>query len=96
MWLIAVVIVGPLMALMAVNASIMISSRVTDPRVAEQLSMVVIVPVLALFFGQISGLFIINSTLILLIAVILVLVDILLVYVAVKVFQRENILTRWK
>ena len=36
MWLIAVVIVGPLMALMAVNASIMISSRVTDPRVAEQ------------------------------------------------------------
>ena len=96
MWLIAVVIVGPLMALMAVNASIMISSRVTDPRVAEQLSMVVIVPVLALFFGQISGLFIINSTLILLIAVILVLVDILLVYMAVKVFQRENILTRWK
>jgi ABC-2 type transport system permease protein len=96
MWLIAVVIVGPLMALMAVNASIMISSRVTDPRVAEQLSMVVIVPVLALFFGQISGLFIINSTIILLIAVILVLVDILLVYMAVKVFQRENILTRWK
>ena len=96
MWLIAVVIVGPLMALMAVNASIMISSRVTDPRVAEQLSMVVIVPVLALFFGQISGLFFINSNIILIIAVILILVDILLVYLAVKVFQRENILTRWK
>ena len=96
MWLIAVVIVGPLMALMAVNASIMVSSRVTDPRVAEQLSMVVIVPVLALFFGQISGLFIINSTLILIIAVVLVLIDILLVYLAVRVFQRENILTRWK
>jgi ABC-2 type transport system permease protein len=96
MWWIAVIVVGPLMALMAVNASIMVSSRVTDPRVAEQLSMVVIVPVLALFFGQISGLFILNTTLILIIAVVLVVIDILLVYFAVQVFQRENIITRWK
>ncbi len=95
-WLIAVFIVGPLMALLAIMVSIIVSSRVNDPRVAEQLSMVVIVPLLAVFFGQMSGLFIINRQLILLIAVILVGLDLITGYLAVRLFQREVILTRWK
>ena len=95
-WLIAVFVVGPLLAIMAVNVSIMVSSRVNDPRVAEQLSMVVIIPVMAVFFGQLAGLFIINRQLILVAMVILAIVDVALVYVAVSLFQRETILTRWK
>jgi ABC-2 type transport system permease protein len=43
----------------------MVSSRVNDPRVAEQLSTIVIVPVLGLFFGQIAGLIFINKSVIL-------------------------------
>lgn len=96
MWLMAVLLVGPLLAIMAVNASIMVSSRVNDPRVAEQLSMVVIVPILGLFFGQISGLFFINRQIILVMAAILLVLDLGLVYLAVQFFQRETILTRWK
>jgi ABC-2 type transport system permease protein len=95
-WLIAIGLVGPLMALMAIMVSIIVSSRVNDPRVAEQLSMVVIVPVLAIFFGQMSGLFIVNRQLILLIAVALVAVNFMVGYLAVRLFQREVILTRWK
>ena len=96
MWLLAVFVVGPLMAVLSVNFSIMVSSRVNDPRVAEQLSAVVIVPLLAIFFGQISGLFFLNSMLILLFSVVLVLIDGVVVYLAVRLFQRETILTRWK
>jgi len=96
MWLIAVFIAGPLLAVLSVNFSIMVSSRVNDPRVAEQLSAVVILPLLAVFFGQIAGLFILNSTLILIMCVVLLLVDILMVYLAIRMFQRETILTRWK
>ncbi|NJD58513.1 MAG: ABC transporter [Anaerolineales bacterium] len=96
MWLIAVLVAGPLMAVLSVNFSIMVSSRVNDPRVAEQLSAVVILPLLAIFFGQIAGLFVLNSALILVMCVILFLVDILMVYLAVRLFQRETILTRWK
>ncbi len=95
-WLLAVFLVGPLLALMAVNFSVMVSSRVNDPRVAEQLSALIIVPVLAIFFGQLSGLFILNRQLILLIAVVLVVIDAILVYLSVRLFQRETILTRWK
>jgi len=96
MWLIAIFIAGPLMAVLSVNFSIMVSSRVNDPRVAEQLSAVVILPLLAVFFGQIAGLFILNSTLVLFICLALVFIDILMVYLAVRLFQRETILTRWK
>jgi ABC-2 type transport system permease protein len=96
MWLLAIFLVGPLMALLSVNFSIMVSSRVNDPRVAEQLSAVVILPLLGLFFGQISGLFYLNSQLILGMAAVLVVVDIILIYLAVRLFDRETILTRWK
>jgi ABC-2 type transport system permease protein len=95
-WLLAVILVGPLMALMAVSFSMMVSSRVNDPRVAEQFSMVIILPVLAVFFGQIAGLFVVNSFLVLVAAAVLVVLDALLIYFAVHMFQREAILTRWK
>ena len=95
-WLLAVFVVGPLMALLAVSVSIMVSSKVNDPRVAEQISMVVLIPLLAVFFGQLAGLFIINRQLILAAAVALALVDAVAVYLAVRLFQRETILTRWK
>ena len=96
MWLLAVLLVGPLMAVLSVNFSIMVSSRVNDPRVAEQVSTVVILPLLALFFGQIAGWFFLNKTLVLIIALALAVIDVGLVYLAVRMFQRENILTRWK
>ena len=96
MWLIAVIVVGPLMAVAAVNVSIIVSSRVSDPRTAEQVSMVIIVPLLGFFFGQMAGLFLLDTRLILAVAVVLVLVDIGLVYLGVGMFQRETILTKWK
>src|SRR4030066_2569370 len=96
MWLIAIFLAGPLAARLSVNFSIMVSSRVNDPRVAEQLSAVVIVPLMAVFFGQITGFLILNSTLILIMCLILLLLDALMVYTSIRLFQRETILTRWK
>jgi ABC-2 type transport system permease protein len=95
-WLIAIFIAGPLLALLAVIFSLMVSSRVNDPRVAEQISMVMILPVLAGFFGQISGLFILNKQIIIVVALTLFALDALMVFLATKLFQRESILTRWK
>jgi ABC-2 type transport system permease protein len=95
-WLIAIFIVGPLLALLAVVFSLMISSRVNDPRVAEQISMVIILPVLAGFFGQVAGLFVLNKQIISVVAVVMLFLDMLMVYLATRVFQREQILTRWK
>ena len=95
-WLIAIFIIGPLMALSAVSFSIIVSSRVNDPRVAEQVSMIIILPVLAAFFGQMAGIIVLNITFMLVSTLVLGLVDALLVYLSIRLFQRETIITRWK
>lgn len=95
-WLVAIFAVGPLLAVLAVTFSLMISSRVNDPRVAEQISMVIILPVLVGFFGQVAGFFILNKQIITIVAIFLLLLDALMVYLSTRVFEREQILTRWK
>jgi ABC-2 type transport system permease protein len=96
MWWLAILLIGPLLAILSVNFSIMVSSRVNDPRVAEQLSAVIILPLLAIFFGQLFGVIIINRQLVLALAAGLFIIDIAMVYLAIRLFQRETILTRWK
>jgi ABC-2 type transport system permease protein len=96
LWLLAVFVLGPLLTILSVCTAIIISSRVTDPRVAEQLSAVVILPIILLLVGQSMGLIILNGQIVVLGAVIVSIVDIILLFVAVKAFQRETILTKWK
>ncbi len=96
MWYIAMAIVAPLMTVLSVSVAIIISSRVSDPRAAEQIGMLVMVPLILLFFGQIFGLIPLNTLTMLLLGVIILAVDAALVGLGVKLFQRETILTRWK
>ncbi|MEJ2562757.1 MAG: hypothetical protein P8Z42_08705, partial [Anaerolineales bacterium] len=95
-WLTAIFVVCTLLSIAAVSVAVMVSSRANDPRVAEQLSMLVILPLLGVFFGQITGLFFINDRLILWMAAVLLVIDAGLVALATHLFQRETILTRWK
>jgi ABC-2 type transport system permease protein len=96
LWLSAIFVVGPLLALAGVSLAVMISSRVTDPRVAEQISAVFVLPILGLFVAQSAGLVFVNEQLILWMVVGLLILDVGLFAFASQLFQRESILTRWK
>jgi ABC-2 type transport system permease protein len=96
LWLMAIIIVGPLLAIFGVSLAVMISSRVTDPRIAEQVSAVFILPMVGLFVAQSLGLIFVNEQIILWMALILLVLDIGMLFFATQLFQRENILTRWK
>jgi ABC-2 type transport system permease protein len=96
LWLVAVFLLGPLLTILSVCTAIIISSRVTDPRVAEQLSAVVILPIILLLVGQSMGLIILDGQIVVLGAVIVTIIDAILLFIAVKAFQRETILTKWK
>jgi ABC-2 type transport system permease protein len=74
----------------------MISSRASDPRVAEQLSALIVLPLILLVIGQSVGLILIDSRVILIIGVIVAVLDVVLVIITVQLFERETILTRWK
>jgi ABC-2 type transport system permease protein len=95
-WLSAVFVVGPLLTILAVCIAIMVSSRVSDPRVAEQLAGVIGLPLILLLTGQSIGFFIINRNMIVAAAAVIALIDVGLVYLSIKTFERETILTRWK
>ena len=95
-WLMAVFVVGPLLALAGVSVAVMVSSRATDPRAAEQTSMLVFLPILLIFVAQVAGLILIDARLVLLMALALVVIDAVLLTAAARLFQREVILTRWK
>jgi ABC-2 type transport system permease protein len=84
------------MTVLSVSVAIIISSRVNDPRAAEQIGMLVMLPILLIFFGSIFGLFTLTTVTMFLFGVATFLVDIGLVLLSVKLFQRETILTRWK
>jgi ABC-2 type transport system permease protein len=95
-WLLAIFVVAPLLTILSTCVAVIVSSRVTDPRVAEQLAAVVILPLILLIVGQSMGLVLIDRQLMILIGVIVLVLDAVLVYLAIRLFQRETILTRWK
>lgn len=96
MWLGAIFLLGPLLATAGVSVAVMVSSRVNDPRVAEQVSSLVMIPIFGLFMGQTFGLFQMSNSLVLWTVLVMFTVDAVLLYFAIQLFQRENILTRWK
>ena len=96
LWILAIFVVGPLLTLLAVSIAIMISSRVSDPRVAEQISMLIILPIVLGVVGQSAGLVLIDRQFVLVVALVVSIIDVVLVYLGIQAFQRETILTRWK
>jgi ABC-2 type transport system permease protein len=95
-WLVAIFIIGPLLSILSVNFALIVSSRVTDPRVAEQISAVLIVPILGFIFGQLAGVILADLKFMAYTALVLVGLDVALVYLGARLFQRETILTKWK
>lgn len=95
-WLIAILLVAPLLTMLSACVAIIISSRATDPRVAEQLSALVLLPIILLVIGQSVGLILIDRDIMLIVLAVVVVLDAALLYLAVRLFQRETILTRWR
>jgi ABC-2 type transport system permease protein len=91
-----VFLLGPLAALAALQMAVCVSSRVNDARTAQQIGVTVILPIVGLFIGQIAGVFTLTAQVIGLISLALVALNLVLMIVAIRIFDRETILTRWK
>jgi ABC-2 type transport system permease protein len=94
-WLTVLALCTPLLALIAIAAMVAISSRVSDPRTAQQFSAWVVVPFLAVFFGQIAGVLILSPLIAIVAAIMLAVIAGLAVWGVTALFQREVILTKW-
>jgi ABC-2 type transport system permease protein len=88
--------IGPLAALAALQATIAVSSRVNDPRSAQQIAVLLVLPLVAMVVGQIAGAFVLTTAVLAGVAAGLALLWLLLLMLSVALFDRENILTRWR
>ena len=87
----------PLAAIMSVEWNVIVSARVSDVRVAQQIGILVMIPFGGIYVAGELNLIPLGSTInLLIIAGILLVVDLLLLYIAKATFQREEILTKWK
>jgi ABC-2 type transport system permease protein len=92
-----VFIMGPLAALLGLQLAVCASSRVNDPRSAQQLgALIIILPIAALQIAQFIGGVVLTPAMIVAIAVALCAGNAVLMSIAVRLFDRESILTRWK
>ena len=95
-WFLSLFLLTPGVALLSFLLGVVGSSRAKDTKSAQNTSLLIILPVLAIVAVQITGQVWFTSLLTLALAIIILVVDFLLLRVAVKLFQREAIVVKWR
>jgi ABC-2 type transport system permease protein len=95
-WLAGVFLLGPSVGLASVVAGVITSARVSDPRVAQQIGGVIIVPIVAVTLLQATGTLLVGASGYVLLALIILVISLVGLRVGVRLFEREAILTRWR
>jgi ABC-2 type transport system permease protein len=80
---------------MSVLACVLVSSKVSDVRAAQQLGGFVVMPVVVLMVGVLSGFIFLSPVMIFIFAGLYGCLDLGLFYFVKAIFNRETILTKW-
>lgn len=94
-YLILLILMAPVLTLTPVALTVMASSRFNEPRAAAQVSSAIFI-VLMLIFSTVGRGQVISPLASLLSTMVMTVVGIILFWIAIGIFQRETILTRWK
>ena len=95
-WIVGMALLSPLLALLSVFSGVIVSSRMNDPRAAQQVTGIFVVPIVALSIVVLAGKIFLSVAMVVMAAAVTLALDCLALYFAIKLFQRETILTRWK
>lgn len=93
-WLVSILVAAPLFAVMSVYLSTVVSSRMNDIRAAQQVSAVFIIPIMSVFILELFGYISLTLEILVMISVFVGIADLFLIKASVKIFNREEILTR--
>ena len=95
-WLFGCLVLSPLLALFGNAMAVVVSARVLDPRAAQNIAAMTVMPLLGLVAGQLAGKVSLGPRFYFAFAAGAALADVLLFVLAVKWFDRERLLTRWR
>lgn len=94
-WILSIILLAPTACFMSILACVIISSKVTDVRAAQQIGGFVVMPVILLMLGVLSGLILLSPFMVLVVAGIYSGIDLGLFFIARAMFNREDILVNW-
>ena len=95
-WIVGILLLAPGMCLMSILVNVIISSRVNDVRVSQQIGGVLILPVLLFFFFSLAGVLSTALLPMLVFSLVILLADCLIFLLSLRIFNREEILVNWK
>ncbi len=95
MWLVGVLGIAPLFAFFGNVLAIVISARVADARMAQQVAGLFTLPLLGLVGLQIAGFLKAGSAYYAALGAVVFLADVVLMVVAIRLFDRERLISRW-
>ena len=95
-WLAGVLLLGPAVGLLSTTAGVIVSARVNDARVGQQIGGIVIIPIVAIAVIQATGTLLVGASGYALLAAVVAIVAVLGLRAGVWLFRRESILTRWR
>jgi ABC-type Na+ efflux pump permease subunit len=94
-FLFAVLILSPLLSFLGNCISVLISARVNDPRLAQSLAGLLVMPFFAVVALQFAGLLALGPVVYVSLAAGALIADVLMLRLAVALFDRDRLLTRW-
>jgi ABC-2 type transport system permease protein len=93
-WMLLILGLAPTVALASIGLTVMVSAKVKGFREAQQISAVLLIPVLALVVGQATGAVIFGPMVILALIGVFALIDFAVFRIGVRLFRREEILSK--
>jgi ABC-type transport system involved in multi-copper enzyme maturation permease subunit len=93
-WIVLILGVTPAVALSGIGITVIVSLKVKGFREAQQLSALLVLPVLGLIFAQIGGALVFGPLMLGLLIFGFVTLDIIVFYLGIRLFRREEILTK--
>lgn len=95
LWSVGVFLIAPLFAFFGNGVAVLVSARVGEARLAQQLSALVVLPLIGLVGGQVAGVLQAGPRYYALQALVVLILDVVLVALSVRFFDRERLVSRW-
>jgi ABC-type Na+ efflux pump permease subunit len=93
-WFLLIFGLAPTVALASIGLTVIISAKVKGFKEAQQISAILLIPILALVFGQVTGAIIFGPTMITALIGLFAIIDLAVFRTGVKLFKREEILAK--
>jgi ABC-2 type transport system permease protein len=90
-WLAIILLLAPAISLLVIFLNVLISVKVKGFQEAQQMSVIVILPLLFLVYGQIGGIVFISTPLVLAISLVVLIADAVMIRRSAKVYNRDKL-----